>query len=56
MSACAAQESGDKGRLGQRVRVHSHEERTRDLVRLAIQTDGLCDGENVPLVEGARER
>ena len=49
-------ESADKGRLGQRVRVHSHEQRTGDLVRLAIQADRLRDSENVRLVEGARER
>ena len=49
-------EGADEGRLGQRVGVHSHEQRTGDLLRLAMETDGLRDGEDVPLVERVRER
>ena len=49
-------EGAHEGRLGQRVGVHPHEERTVDPVRLAIRADGLRDGQNVRLVEGALER
>jgi len=44
-----------KGRLGQRVGVHSDEERTVNLMRVAIRADGLRDGQNMCLVEGALE-
>ena len=49
-------EGAHKGRLGQRVGVHPHEERTVDPVRLAIRANGLRDGQNVRFVEGALER
>ena len=49
-------ESGDEGRLRQCVRVHPHEERTVNPLCLAIQANGLRDGQDVRLVETAFER
>ena len=44
-----------EGGLGERMRIDAQEQRPIDAVRLAVFADGLRDGENVPLIEGAVE-
>ena len=44
------------GRLRERVRVHTQEQRSVDRVSLPVQADRLRDRENVALVEGRAKR
>src|SRR5579862_6239980 len=45
-----------KCRFGQGVRIYPKEQRTVDALEFAVVTDGLRDGQDVPLVEGHVER
>ena len=45
-----------QSRNGGRVRVQAQEEGAIDPLRLAVKTDGLADGQDVPLVERPFER
>jgi len=44
-----------KSRHGQSMGIHTHEQRTVDTVLLAVETDRLADGQDMPLVEGRLE-
>ena len=45
-----------KRRFGQRVRVSPEKQRTIDVLLFPVAADGLRDREDVPFVEGSRER
>ncbi len=44
-----------QGRLGERMRVDTQEERTVGFLLSAVEANGLGDGQDVPLVKGAIE-
>ena len=45
-----------QGRHRERVRVHAEKQRAVDLLLLAVEADGLADGQDMPLVESLVER